>query len=302
MNTKNAKVRGSVVAIAAVAGLGLLSLTGCSTAATSTSGCGFIVGDGRNGHDANIHKVVLPGENVGFDDSSEDTQYVPCSGRNYKVAPDSKDAGGATPLLARTSDNTEVRVDLVAYWTLNQNQDVLRRFHDFATKYEDLFSSSPVAGGDNNSTAGWNSMLEENLRPTLNRATSAAMREIGDDIWRKDDPQLKEKLSRLISERFRDEVRTVTGFSEDLFCGSGNSEWNADHTKFECTNVRVAVDMVVASNNEQQQVAQQQTAAAARVGLARELYGPLAEQVMACQDLKTATCVIGGTSVQVVPK
>ena len=106
---------------ALVAGTALLG--GCSSAATPSSTCGFIVGNGENGSDAKIHRVVYPGQQVNYS-TDEKALYFPCNSRNFIVnPPGTKDPSGHelgdrhTAATAKTKDGATVKVWLTAAWS-----------------------------------------------------------------------------------------------------------------------------------------------------------------------------------------
>lgn len=306
------KKKAAALAVAGTLALGL-GLTGCgdTTASSSTAGCAFIVGNGTGDNDANIHKVVLPGGNLDYDSGREIVRHLPCNSRNYVISPTSGDKRGTELFEVFTANGTRVKVQLIALWTLNQNEDVLRATHDFGQKYRDFFSSNSIGGnGDNNATEGWNSMLGENFWEALNDVAAKALRQTGDDVWRLDDPALKESASEAMSVAFADAIRVYTGLKQDLFCGSGNSEWNPNKTKFTCTNVRIILKRVEPANeelknlaeteaNRKKKIDEENKNLEARTKLAQDKYGDLWQEALFCEDHKGAFCTVGGNAVNV---
>jgi hypothetical protein len=274
----------------------IIGLSACSYTATSSAMCSFVVGNGQNGEDANLHKVVLPGENVSYDSNNEEVSYVPCNGRNYITNDGSvKNANGDAvgdrfePTVAYTKNGLPIEVWSTAYWTLNQNPDAMAAFYTLCHKYS-CASTDDQGGSANFSTKGWNGMLAENFGPALDAIIREESYKL-DDTIADHNPELYRLLGETVSNRFAEFIRKTTGFEGDLFCGSGNSQWD-DPTKpgegaFTCTNVRITIDEVnkgvLASNDNG---AGAQAVNEQRLAAASALYGPeLAPQVLAAQDI-----------------
>lgn len=252
--------KGALRATAALAGAVVLgsTLTACSGVSTPSAMCGFIVGDGESGHDSKVHKVVWPDQTISdadFDPNKEKAVYVPCNSRNYIIndGTDTNANGGKVgdrdkPTVAYTKDKTQVLVQSRASWTLNQNEDVLRKFYPFCYKYSDCLSPAKEGGNVNSATKGWNDMLGENMGPALDKAIQDAMSTIPDDIWKNQDRKLMDQVGAAVSNAFAEAVRPYIGFSENLFCGSGNSSWPDSNKpgvgEFSCSNVRVTIEKV----------------------------------------------------------
>lgn len=242
----------SVVAIFVIAAASISCVE--NDTATTPASCAFIVGDGEKKRDAQLHDVILPGQQYDRDEGKEDVSYVPCNSRNYIISDGTvRDANGEVvgdrtqPVLATTKGGTPVEVTVTAYWTLNQSRSALNNFYNVCFKYH-CASKSDISGEVNNSTAGWNDMLGENFGPALERAVRAAAAEAEESIWDSQNPEQIHVLEDRTSELFGDRIRGTLGYSNDLFCGSGNSGWS-DPDKpgkgtFTCSPVRIAVDQV----------------------------------------------------------
>jgi len=234
------------VALAVMVTLGA-GLTACTAASTPTGMCGWVVGDGQNNNDAKIHDTVYPGESVTLQ-AGEESHYVPCGPRNFIITDGSVEGLGdqTTPVEAMTKDLTPVKVQVTAYWELNQSQEALTQFAELCNKYE-CYSSEAEAGDVNSATVGWNNMLKENFGPAIEKAMTASMSQITDAIWKTNDAAETEKLEQLLSASFKETIRVPTGYNENLFCGSGNSGWdNSDKpgeagNDFTCSEVRFSV-------------------------------------------------------------
>jgi hypothetical protein len=252
------KKLGKIALIVTLAVASVSALTACSSASTPTGMCGWVVGDGQGGNDANIHKTVYPGQSANVS-TNEVAEYVPCGPRNYIITDGSvKDLGDqTTPILAYTKDLTPVKVQVDALWQLNQSKDALSKFAELCNKYacsaSDTDASAKYA---NSATPGWTKMLTENFSPAMTDAMQIAMKQVPDSIWKSQDPDAKKQLNELLSKAFKDSIRVRTGYNVDLFCGSGNSGW-ANSSKpgdgnYTCTDVRFDVTKVVAANTTTQ--------------------------------------------------
>jgi hypothetical protein len=283
--------------LATIAGLALVAGTtvACSTT-TPEAMCAFVVGSGGYGNDTKLHKIVLPGDSLG---SLEDevARFVPCNARNYKTNDgtvkvnqgdhEQRVGDRFTPSMAYTKEGTPVRVWSDSYWTLNQTESVLRTFYEVCYKYT-CFSTDDSSGGANFSTPGWNGLLAENFGPTVDEIALAAMAEVGDDIWRKQDAELRTKVAKLMSEKFAAAMQRKFGINEDIFCGSGNSGWDSERKNFNCTQVRFEVPRVdrhVPSSNEATATPESlERLNADRLKVAKALYGESAGYWLGVQD------------------
>lgn len=250
------KIKQVMTAALAAAAL-VVGLAGCTTSATPTSMCAFIVGDGQGGNDANVHQVAYPGQNVNVG-NGESAVYVPCNSRNYVVNDGSAtDAQGNrvgdrfTPVIGYTSSGTRIEVYVTAFWTLNQDEDAMNEFYAFCHKYTCAAPASE-SGSANYASPGWNGMLAENFSPTIDALVLEYTSEFDDTIWSGHDVDQYAALADQLSNNFNEAMRPRTGVEEDFFCGSGNSGWsdpdNPGEGSFECTNVRFEVTAVEAAD------------------------------------------------------
>lgn len=274
--------------------LGLSACANDSTLAASPSMCAYTIGDGSKDSDRNIDKVLLPGDDASdYDGDKKDARYFPCGSRNYVVSSDSGDADGKVLLTARTKDQTPVSISVSVYWMVNQNRDVLKQFIAFCEKYS-CAKGDADSGANNFATEGWNGMLKENFHGVLQTLAEAAFVNIDDSVWKTGDLTQRQIAADAMSKAFAAEMRKRTGYTSDLFCGSTSASKDG---KFDCTDVRITVDNVVAANADLQNAATKAKAQQSETDLANQnaqtridstnrLYGPdLAAKVRACQDL-----------------
>ena len=282
---------------------------------TPSAMCAFVIGDGQEGRDVNIHKIVYPGQPLNRNSETEDLRFVPCNSRNFiinngTVTNANGDVVGdrKIPIKAYTSTGTPVHLYVSAYWTLNQSPAALNKFYEFCYKYT-CASSDDKAGTANFSTPGWNGMLGENFGPTLDSVGQLAASKYPDDIWKKHDATMIAQLALDMSNEFNSKMRAKTGYDVDLFCGSGNSQWpnpnKPGEGEFICTNVRIEVtavevaDAALGQQESQANAAEQAKAAnAQRLEAARQVYGDAAAYWLALQDTlakcqsENTTCIV----------
>jgi hypothetical protein len=255
LQSKKTRTAGAIVIAAVVGAL----MSACSSIATPTGMCGWIVGNGEGDNDARVHEVIWPDDNISYDTSTEEARYVPCGPRNFIINDGSVEGLGDqfTPIEAVTADNTPVLVQIDALWQLNQDEDALLKFAELCNKYA-CYTTQAVAGSSNFATEGWNGMLRENFSPAITDAVQIAMKEIPDAIWQNQDEELIAQLQEFTSVAFMNEIRERTGYNVDLFCGSGNSGWSdpenagADGNTFTCTQVRFDSALVEARDRQTQ--------------------------------------------------
>ena len=288
-----------------------LLLTACGQPASPAS-CAFVAGNGTDGYDSNLHRIIYPGQ-IAPEPTHENITYVPCNSRNYIINDGKvKDANGNVVgdrhvlIFAATSTGVPIMIAARALWTLNQSEVAMRAFYNVCFKYQ-CASVQDQAGSANYSTPGWNGMLGENFSPAMDTAARIAAIKVADAIWKSHDPTQYQILADSMSAAFGDAVRANLGYPMDLFCGSGNSTWS-DPTKpgegeFTCTPVRIVVDDVqrgqVQADDSTEGV---RTINAQRLTNAQALYGPeagywlgLQDSIDRCKNADTA-CVfnIGG--------
>lgn len=205
--------------------------------------CGIVVGSGLHGADSAVHKVLYSGQ-VHELTKEEKVVYLPCNSRNYVVLPENTrraDKNGNVagdyfvPMKGVTKNGTKINVFLKANWTLNQSKLVLGDlFYPFCQKYNSDLEKDRDAGlrgcyitanEDGSDPArtngGWTKLLKENFPDALSRTVREATPKFSDSIigaaadWSGFEEELSEKFSKNMSRQ--------TGFSEDIFCGSGDS-------------------------------------------------------------------------------
>jgi len=307
--------RSYLLATALLVGVAGLSACSVSDTAPTSAQCGFIVGDGDDGRDAKVHKVVYPNQKVDLAGPSDDEEVflpIPCNSRNWITNPEgSKDANGDpigdyhVAMRGVTSTGTKGDVWLSMFWTPNQTESVMRnQFFPFCEKY-DCFSNDDQKV--NNSSAGWNDMLGENVPGAVNATVRDVMSAYTDDVWTKDAGW--SEIADKISAGFNAEFSKATGFGDNLFCGSGDVSGWSDPGKpgegeFECGNVRFRIDGIENADDKQQQLSDAQSkkdlqkqANADRFEVAQELYGPNTGAVLGNLDLIAACKASGGTCV-----
>lgn len=302
MNRK-AIVRTAVLATGlTVFASGLTACASETTLASTAQMCAYTVGSGEDGKNRAIDDIKLPSDTnaIEFKTDDKNARYFPCGSRNYVVNASSEDKKGNELLEARTKDGTRVLVSATALWMVNQNTDAIKQFISLCEKYS--CASGDIGGGSSNfSTEGWQGMLAENFHSVLQEIADKAVVQVDDNVWKTSDVNLRSQIADAMSEEFKAAMRTRTGYTEDLFCGSSEAKGEGE---FDCTNVRIVDVKVEAAdenlqrateNNRAQQteINEKATAAAERIRVTEQLYGPeLARQMRACQDFGNVKCFI----------
>lgn len=250
----------SAALVASVAGVALLS--GCSDASTSSDMIAFVAGDGQNGNDAKIHKVVYPNQEAKAG-GGERVSYIPAGSRNYVI--DAREGvDRKEPAEGRTKTGTPVKVYLSAYWTVNQDKDILvNKFVPFCNKYL-CAQADPNERGELSSTPGWLNMLNENMGPAIDDSVRTVMPQFEDNVWKTQEDW--DKVAAAVSTEFTKKMRVRSGYTDDLFCGSGDSSgWdNPDKPgegTFKCGPVTFAISYIGSMDATQQDAANKGTAA-----------------------------------------
>jgi hypothetical protein len=282
--------------------------------ATTSAMCAFVIGDGHDGHDSSVHKVYYPDSRISYDGQTEIVRYVPCNSRNYYINPQGQQtaAGNAigdrhNPTVAYTKDGTKVKVWSHALWTLNEDTSVMKnKFWPVCLKY-DCATSSSSTGSSNFASAGWNGMLGELWGPSQDRAVEAAIEQFGDESWSHPKESTNAMIGTAASNVFQDKVQQEVGYADQLFCGSGNSQWsdpaNPGKGEFTCNNVRIIIDSIVPVNTKLSNQVQSTTLNKQRLAKAKDLYGAqaaywlgLQDTIDKCTDKRTCVFNIGGNS------
>lgn len=269
-------------------------LAACNEVSAATASCGFVVNDGIDGRDTKYTQTIYPGQTVSGIVNKKVT-YVPCNSRNYIINDGkTKDANGSvvgdrgTLILATTKNGVPITIAARAFWTLNQSDKAMRDFYAVCFKYH-CASDKDESGTANFSTPGWNGLLAENFGPSIDAVARLAAIESEDSIWQDHNPVEYKKLQDKMSAAFADVIRATLGYPEDLFCGSGNSDW-PDHDNpgvgtFTCSPVRFQVDDVQRGEIKSDAGSKGATTInAQRLANAQALYGPNAGDWLGLQD------------------
>jgi hypothetical protein len=279
----------------------IVVVAGCGSdnVATTSASCAYIVHSSNT--DKSVDRVIYPGQSADQGDH-EKTLYFPCNSRTYVINKGNKKNANGKPIGDRftlapgiTSSGTRIEVAVSAYWTLNENPDVLNPdFYNLCEKYT-CWSEKSISNNANYASPGWNGMLGENMGESIDRTMRRVTPEFSDAIWQKGSQKEYDELGEKLSAGFDADVREATGYSKDLFCGSGNSGWKEpDHPgkgEFICTNVRFIVDEVVNADHSRQLQANETNGLQSEVEdnekelqAARAKYGPLAEFFLGMDD------------------
>lgn len=294
-------------------------LTGCSVGA-SPDQIGIVRGSGQ-GTDAKVRQIIYPGQEATTSGNTV-ISWIPGGSRNYVISSNtSLNPDRTNPSTGRTDDGTDVNVELRASWMVNQDEETLvHRFVPFCGKYgcDSANPAEEVVDG-RSSTQGWVDMLDAEMSSAIDASVRRATPQFDDSIWEAQEGW--DDLASAIAEEFPRQMRANTGFTEDLFCGSGDmSFWEgepgADGATFTCGPVLFQVTKVTSSDQRQQQAvsegraaeqlvdtnAKQREAAEAKYGQGAGEYLGQLDLIEACQKAgASCTVVIGGNGSSVVP-
>lgn len=300
------------------------SLTACTedeTLAVPQSFCGFTQGKGGrdssdNANDAKLNTILYEGQSVDYQSDEQVGKFIPCVGRNYRIAPKGGDSD--QPLLAVNADGVPVKLWVSMYWQPNQLPDPLRAFIGFCQGKYGCGGNSPGDFNQTNenplaATKGWIAMLNENWRDVLQRISEAPVRGASNAVWQTNDAEQRDAIAAEMSDRWAGEFQKVTGGVQDLVCGGGSTGVGEE---FDCKQVYIVVDRVEAQNQQQQDQAADAVAADAQreldraqlqadIDLTNAKYGPVdGPRFRYCRDqnaVAPGSCksFIGANGVQV---
>jgi hypothetical protein len=293
----NYRLKFIAVALALMAAA--IAVVGCDDVATTSASCAFIVHDSDT--DKSVDDVIYPNQS-GSEGDDKKTLYFPCNSRTYginrgnkKNANDEKIGDRFTLAPGTTATGTDVLVSVTAYWTLNEDPNVLKNeFYNLCEKYG-CWSEDPISNSANYADPGWNGMLGENMGEPIDRTVHRVTSEFSDALWQEGTQEEYDKLGERLSGEFAADVLVATGYNEDLFCGSGNSGWTDPNKpgkgEFTCTNVRFVVDDVVNEDHERQEQANEANGLSSQIEdnekqlkAAKAKYGSQAEFWLGLQD------------------
>jgi hypothetical protein len=296
----------------------LTALAACGNTQTTASQCAYQI---KNGYfDArHVEDILHPGERSNRENIK--SKYVYCNARNYRASEksdaqaDQKTAFVAKTAKNATGDGTPVKVELAAHFSLNQNEPIMLTFLGFAEKYN-AFASSDTddnSDGPHSSSAGWNAMLQENMRFALQQSVQIALLKFPPSIW--NDQDQWPKVGDAISKVLKDRLRAQTGVDEDFFCGVGVHLVGRNSTKADawtCPEISVTIDDInpqdpsivsvynatVRQQNLRQLAQEEEKTNRAQLAAAKAKYGEYAEYFLGLQDTCKggSTCVIGNAS------
>lgn len=286
------------------------SLAGCTYVATTTDMCAYTQGDGRDGRDANIHNVYLPGQQA-QKSNTENVYYFACNARNIRLMDGSTDvrADGKPvgPVVAYTKDSIQVVVSNWMGWTLNQDANVLKTaFFPLCNKYNCATDKADVRNA-NFATDGWSKgFLGENATPAYEKAVRDTIAQYSYADAMKPDVQ-NTKLNADIAAAFMQNMRATTGSTKDLMCSSGDTSGWSDPSKpgtgnFNCGPVRITIDKIVPQDESLLRLQQEQAKAemaktinAKQLEAAQAKYGADAGKILGQIDIATQACAAAKT-------
>lgn len=300
----------------ATAAVAIAGLSACSAQSTHEAMCAYVIGDGL-GDSRNIKDIITPGEKEYTVD--DQTRFVPCNARNYAFVPNLEGGGdSAKPVVFKTKSvdgvpGTEMRAYVTAYFQLNQNEEAMRAFWPFCSKYDCASTSDETSGDVNFASAGWVGTLNESVQPASLRAAAEVGPQFGLEVVEQSSwPALADAMTKVMN----DKLRVITQSKHDFFCGS----YTQEDGKENCTPIRFEVDKVeptdpaVAASlaargridSDKARVAAERELGIAQREAAQQKYGSETDRVLgdlariqACKEAGTACTMVFGSSASV---
>jgi regulator of protease activity HflC (stomatin/prohibitin superfamily) len=160
-------------------------------------------------------KIIEPGSGNRFLGLQDQLALLPVTQRDYTASDD--DGADGPPIVAPARGGVDMKFDVGAYFTLNTNADVARRFYErVCIKFEC------------DSDEGWNAMLKVNFRRPIEQAIQQSIRDYTVNELYAGVPEagaatdeeataILERVQDQISADLKENINTVLG--GDFFCG-----------------------------------------------------------------------------------
>jgi hypothetical protein len=282
---------------AALAGLTVVVIAGCSQAQPSLGQYAIVTGHGSLSNQQ-VLNVAGPGQKVDNGNGTT-TWYVPSDVRNYVTAPVNGDRAVSTAEITGAGKGGEPGMsDLVqSYLAFELNPEVLTNksfagnFLGFCLKYacatqvpQNDTSNASLA---RSSTPGWENMLNEVLPRAIDNATRMVITSYGPDLWtaQSDWPALGDAIAKLLPSQIAQLDGTAAQHVAPYFCGPGSTPGYCAPFTFVVNKVLPSNGGVVSAYNQEVAAQYQLQAGKLRYQAAQEVYGPDASFFLGMEDL-----------------
>lgn len=186
-----------VLALCLTAGV----LVGCASSAVNEL---CLVYSGGVTQDAEFKELLKPGANNNWIGPGSKTYCYKIDQRTY-IASAQEGKGDTGPVSAVSSDTVQMGVEYQFVFTLNQNETVLREFH------ENIGLKNEAQTDE-----GWRKMLQENIEPQIERAIDTAMLNFPwKSLYSSEDTRVE--FQNAVIENVKTYLKTIIG--NDYFCG-----------------------------------------------------------------------------------
>ena len=182
------------IMLAVVGVLTALALTGCTVASNSDE---IKVHKGGGLVEAAVDKGCVQPAQRELQKPGDDYYPYPAGQRWYKFSNDPDADGG--PFNVVSKDNQTLTVVGTLYFSLNQDCDILQKFHDEIGNRNTAYFSE----GMQKTPDGWRTVLNTYMRPALDATVDRVAKQY---TWVQlySDPTIKDELNQTVNERVRE--------------------------------------------------------------------------------------------------
>lgn len=219
--------------------LAVLVMTGCGLAGSETNEIGLVY-EGGMVQDKTYRGILKPGSTSNSVGLGSEVYRYRIDQRSYIAGKD----GDTAPVQVVSKDDVRMLVDYQLYFTLNQAEKVLKKFHERLGRKTDAWTEE-----------GWDKMLREYFAPQIERSLeSAALQHNWRDLYGSENARRQFQDQTVAA--LKTAIKTVIG--DDYFCGPSYDGHNdcGDYTFTVGKPTPVNADIVTAIEAEQKAVAQ----------------------------------------------
>lgn len=181
----------------------LFSLVGCGLASSKINELCLVYSGGIT-EDAKFEKLLEPGSNNNSIGVGSDTYCYKIDQRSY-IANSDKGKGDTGPVEVVSSDTVKMAVEYQFYFTLNQDENVVKEFHENLGVKTEAWTEE-----------GWNQLLQEYFEPQIERALEAAALKFSwKDLYSSE--STRKEFQDTVVATVKANLKEVIG--NDYFCG-----------------------------------------------------------------------------------
>lgn len=218
--------------------LALLGTTACGLASSKINEICLIYTGGLT-QDAEFEKLLKPGSNNNSIGVGSTPYCYKIDQRSY-IATNEEGKGDRGAVEAVSSDTVRLGVEYQLYFTLNQEEEILKEFHENLGVKTEAWNSE-----------GWTQLLQEYVEPQIERAIeTAALNYKWRDLYSSE--EARKEFQRTVVTNVQNNLKEVIG--NDYFCGPSYTEQGDDCGDFTFTVGKpypLNQDIVAAVESEQ---------------------------------------------------